>query len=284
MIALTHVVRTGSRAAGASAAAALAALALTRVAFGWVVTILLVVWSAWWLVRRDARSRRLVAVHAGALALCVPWLAYTYSVTGRPFLWGTSGSSSLYWMSSPYAVDRGDWHCAVDVFRRDWLAPHRPFFLAHADDTPVEQDLALERQARRNIVGHPAKYLENIAANASRIFFNAPYSNRPLEPKAIVFIVPGALLLGLLALAVGRFATRRRRLPPEGPAFALLAAASLAVHLPLSAYVRMLIPMVPPLLWLIVQGLRAASPDADGADRTEEPDLEVEREPASAAS
>jgi hypothetical protein len=259
MIAITHVLRTGSRLATMAAAGALAWLALTRVAYGWVLTLLLLGWLARWLLRRTTSSRRLVIVHALALALCVPWLAYTYSVTGRPFLWATSGSLSLYWMSSPYAVDRGDWHCASDVFREDWLAPHRPFFVAHAQDSPIEQNRALERQARHNILHHPWKYVQNLAANASRIVFNAPYSRRPLNLRATVFLIPGALLLTLLALSILRLARRRKKLPPEGAAFAAFAAAAFAVHLPISAYVRMLIPMVPPMLWLIVYVLDRSS-------------------------
>jgi hypothetical protein len=265
MIAITHVLRTGSRLATAAAAGALAALALTRVAYGWVLTVLAVGWLARWLIRRTSSSRRLVIVHALALALCVPWLAYTYSVTRRPFLWATSGSLSVYWMSSPYAVDRGDWHCASDVFTERWLAPHRPFFAAHAHDAPITQERELERQARHNIVHHPWKYIENLAANASRILFNAPYSRRQLNLRSIAFLVPGALLVALLALSVARLARRRVRLPPEGAAFAAFAAAAFLIHLPISAYVRMLIPMVPPMLWLIVYVL-AHSPSARPSD------------------
>jgi 4-amino-4-deoxy-L-arabinose transferase-like glycosyltransferase len=260
MIAITHVLRSGSRLATIAAAGALAGVALTRVAYGWVLTLLVLVWLARWLVRRSVTSRRLLIVHALALALCVPWLVYTYSVTGRPVLWATSGSLSLYWMSSPYAVDRGDWHCASDVFQESWLAPHRPFFAAHAHDSPIAQDRALERQARHNIVHHPWKYAENLTENASRILFNAPYSRRPLNLRSSVFLVPGALLVAFLALASARVARRRVRLPPEGTAFVLFAAAAFVVHLPISAYVRMLIPMVPPMLWLIVYVLdRSAS-------------------------
>jgi hypothetical protein len=259
MIAITHVLRTCSRLATIAAAVALAGVALTRVAYGWVLTLLVVGWLARWLIRRSTSSRRLLVVHALALALCVPWLAYTYAVTGRPFLWATSGSLSLYWMSSPYAVDRGDWHCASDVFQESWLAPHRPFFAAHAQDSPITQDRELERQARHNIVHHPLKYARNLAENASRILFNFPYSRRPLNLRATAFLVPGALLVALLALSVGRLARRRVRLPPEGAAFAFFAAAAFLVHLPISAYVRMLIPMVPPMLWLIVYVLDRSS-------------------------
>jgi hypothetical protein len=66
----------------------------------------------------------------------------------------------------------------------------------------------------------------------------------------------------LLALSIARLSRRRKRLPPEGAAFAVFAAAAFAVHLPISAYVRMLIPMVPPMLWVIVYALdRSSSAD-----------------------
>ena len=63
----------------AATAAALAGLALTRVAFGWVMTLLFAIWLVAWLVGRSDRSRRLALIHGLALALCVPWL-YTYSI------------------------------------------------------------------------------------------------------------------------------------------------------------------------------------------------------------
>lgn len=271
MTALTHALRTGSRLAGAAAAVALAGLALTRVAYGVVLTVLLLLWALTWSLRRTTTARRLTVIHVAALALCAPWLVYTSAVTGRPFLWGTSGSLSLYWMSSPAAVDRGDWHCAVDVFRIPWLAPHKAFFLAHEHDSPVDQNRALERQAVHNIVHHPWKYAENVAANASRIFFNAPYSQRPVGLRTVVFLIPGALLLILLALSGVHLVRKDVRLPPEAPAFALFAVVSLAVHLPLSAYVRMLIPMVPPMLWFIVYGLdslvRSRAPSTAGNEQ-----------------
>ncbi len=107
------------------------------------------------------------------------------------------------------------------------------------------------------------------------MLFNAPYSQRPLGLRSTVFIIPGAILVALLALSLGRLAARRRTLPPEGAAFALLAAAAFAVHLPISAYVRMLIPVVPLVVWLVVFGLRSDSVEpASAAERDDRPERE----------
>jgi hypothetical protein len=77
-----------------------------------------------------------------------------------------------------------------------------------------------------------------------------------------VFVIPGALLLALLAAALARLARFRTSLPTETASFALFAIVAFAVSLPASAYVRMLIPIVPPLLWLIVQALDRFHPRA----------------------
>jgi hypothetical protein len=272
MIGTTHLVRSGNRAALVGTSLSLAALALTRVAFGWVVSVLFVIWLALWIARRTASSRRLALAHGLALLVCVPWLVHTFTVTDRPFNWGTSGSLSLYWMSSPFPGEHGDWHCASDVHTQSWLAPHRPFFVAHRGDSPEAQNRALEERALEQIRESPGAYAGNLLANASRIFLNVPYGNRSLDLRAVVFLVPGAALLASLALALPLLARRRGSLPAETTAFALLAAVSLAIHLPLAAYVRMLIPILPPLLWLVVVGL---GPALRGRDANDAPTVEA---------
>ena len=158
-------------------------------------------------------------------------------------------------MSSPYAADLGDWHCASDVFAEASLTPHRTFFREHQRDTPSEQNRALERRALTNVLEHPGKYATNLVANASRMIFNAPYSRRGLDARTVVIALSGAILLVLLVAALALLMRAQRPLAPEVAAFGLFLAISFAVHLPVSAYARMLIPMVPAIVWLIAYGL-----------------------------
>ncbi len=62
-----------------------------------------------------------------ALIWCVPYLLMTYSLTGKPFYWGSSGGLSLYWMSTPYDTEMGDWFSKIDVKERPELFHHRDF-------------------------------------------------------------------------------------------------------------------------------------------------------------
>jgi 4-amino-4-deoxy-L-arabinose transferase-like glycosyltransferase len=233
----------------------LAGLALTRVAYGWVLSVALVLQRGWWRVRRARSSGRAAAVLALALALCIPWLAYTHAKTDRLFVWGNSGSLSLYWMASPHEGDLGDWHQAHLVFTDPALRPHREFFDGLRGLTLAEQNAEIEREARGNIVDHPGKYAENVAANVSRMLFNAPYSRTLQQTDDLFYALPNAILLGAFVLCLLVLVPRRRALPPETGVFALLGATAFALHALVSAYPRMLTPIVPLLVWLTVLAL-----------------------------
>lgn len=230
-------------------AVALAGLALTRVDYGWVLTAVLVAVLVWWLVSRRATAGRLAAMYALGLALCLPWLAYTTAETGRVFQWGNSGGLSVYWMSSPYAGDLGDWQKAEAVLSDPDLAPHRSFFASLEGRSLPDQNARLERRALENIRDHPLKYVENLAANVSRMFFDTPYSYSSQRLTAMYFAIPNALLLGVLVFAVVVAVRVRGSLPPPTAPFAIFAIAAFGLHALVSAYPRMLFPIVPVLVW-----------------------------------
>jgi 4-amino-4-deoxy-L-arabinose transferase-like glycosyltransferase len=249
--------------------AALAGLALTRVAYGWVLTIALVAFAVWWLTTRRPAARRLLAMTALALALCVPWLAYTTAETGRALQWGNSGALSLYWMSTPTPGLEGDWQQANDVFHDPALAAERPFFASlRGLDLPA-QNSRLERRAVTNIVHHPISYAKHVAANVSRMLFDAPYSHQAQRLGAFAFALPNALLLGMLAASLLVLAIDRRGLPPPALPFAILAVIAFGLHALVAAYPRMLFPIVPLLVWFVAIGLAGESGKrpAQGANR-----------------
>ena len=245
----------------------LAALALTRVAYGWVLTVTLLALVVWWLVRRSRATGRAAAVVALALALCLPWLAYTYSKTDRLFVWGNSGSLSLYWMSSPHEGDLGDWHQAHVVFTDPDLRPHREFFESLRGLDLAEQNAEIEREALSNIADSAGAYAENVVANVSRMLFNSPYSRTEQQMNDVFYALPNALLLGAAVLLTLVLVPRRRTLPPEAGVFALLAATAFGLHALVSAYPRMLAPIVPLVVWLTVLALVEAGLLRQGAPR-----------------
>ncbi|MGH3002487.1 MAG: hypothetical protein ACRDM1_07505 [Gaiellaceae bacterium] len=233
------------------AAGSFAGLALTRVAYGWVLSVLLVAAAVNYAVRRGPQRRRPLLVLALAFVLCVPWLAYTRSVSGHTFYWGSSGAMSLYWMSSPASRDRGDWHGAHDVLSDPNLSSHRPLFRSIIGLDLNAQNRILEERAWHNIRMHPFKFARNVVDNISRMWFNRPYSFKSARTTSLVYALPNALVLVGLVLAAALTVRRRRRidrLVVEIGAFALTA---FGLHAVLSAYPRMLIPIVPVALLAI---------------------------------
>ena len=235
-----------------AASSSLAALAVTRVVFGWVLLATLVLALAIFLVRRSSACKRLAVATAIALALTSPWLLYTYEVTGKPFYWASSGDLSLYWMSSPYPGDLGDLHMPEEVRLKKDLAPHRPFFDRLEGLNEVEADEQLQAEALRLIRQHPLAYVENVAANMSRLWFRTPFSYTPQKLSTTFYILPNAFLLVGLVASAAIIARSRRRLPEFVP-FALFLACGIGILVPLFALPRYLVPLVPVMLWLIVQ-------------------------------
>jgi len=238
---------------GIAAGAAAAGVAMTRVAYGWVLTGMVVAFGLWWLVSRRRDVLRVTGVYAFALVLCLPWLAFTYSVTERPFVWGNSGSLSLYWMSSPYPEDLGDWRGgAYEVVVSDpKLAHHRAFFLELAPLDPTEQNRRLEQRAIENIRGSPGKFAKNVAANVSRMTLGFPFSATQEDLSTLYYLLPNSAVLWALVGCALLLATRRVTFGFEGAVFGVFGGLAFALHSVLAAFPRMIMPLIPIALWFV---------------------------------
>jgi 4-amino-4-deoxy-L-arabinose transferase-like glycosyltransferase len=263
------------------AGVALALLALSRVEYGYVLAAGLALSGIWLLTsRRSSAARHSTLAMAVALLLCTPWLAYTYSLTSKPFYWGDSGGLSLYWMSAPGNI--GDWHT-------DHEAITIPQFAAEAvvikkmNHLPVRgRDAYLQHVAIQNIKNHPKHYLTNVVANMGRLLFNAPYSYANQQANGTsptwgmtIYAVPNAILIGLLAMAAFVAVKVRRRLGPEILAIAAFMVLAFAVHVPAAAYGRFLIPQIPVAAWLVIAVLSPNVRLAPNRPRVDEADVLV---------
>jgi 4-amino-4-deoxy-L-arabinose transferase-like glycosyltransferase len=252
----------------AGAGLALAALTMVRLEYGWVVVALLVLAALNWAARRRSVSaRRLVAVAAVAFAGCLPWLAYTYHLTGKPLYWGTSAGLSLFWMSPTLPGETGQWHAPAKVARTPRLSAYAPLFRELEALHPVESDRRLRALALENVRARPLEYARNLAANASRLVFSIPMRPRLPAFGVGVYVLFNSLLLAGVARAAAVLWRARRDLPPEVGPIALFAVLAIAVHLPPSASTRMFLPVVPALLWLVTQSFALRPPDASRVRR-----------------
>jgi hypothetical protein len=154
----------------------------------------------------------------------LPWLAYTYHMTGKVFYWSSYGGNNLYWMSSPYENEYGDWMSyPFHSSPRQYLLPgtwekvkslhqkdfEQIFKSKKAQDlyikngeiqgspyTGVIQDDTLKKIAYRNILSHPIKFINNSISNAGRIIFNYPASYILQKPTTLKRLpVNGSLIV-----------------------------------------------------------------------------------------
>jgi 4-amino-4-deoxy-L-arabinose transferase-like glycosyltransferase len=236
---------------------ALGALALTRLEYGYVLLACLLLAVGAWLVGRGGAVRPArdgAAVCAIALALCVPWLAYTYAKTDKVFYWSNSGSLSLYWMASPDPDDLGDPHVAAAVFTNPNLASHRPLFRRLRTMDPVEADEELRHIAREQIKDHPQRYARNLAYNTSRLILNFPFSFKQQTAAPLFYALPNGLLLVFGGLAIAALA-RARRWWGLVAAPAVFGVIGFAAHVPVAGYPRYWFPIVPIAVWVAVLGI-----------------------------
>ncbi len=238
------------------AAVICALIALTKVFFGYVASaalLLSMVLSKW-----SQTSRKTVPIYSIALLLCVPYLFYTYSLTGKFFYWGNSGGLSLYWMSSPYQTDLGDWHSPDSVANIPELAHNHGEFFREIEQLPsIERDDALVGQALRNIARNPVKYITNWMANVGRLLFNYPYSHTQQKLSTFFYLVPNAFLVVIAVLSVYPAYLGRKSVPYELWALGVFALISFGGSSLLSAYGRQLVPLVPVLvLWIAFTWIR----------------------------
>ncbi|MEL7531401.1 MAG: hypothetical protein AAFN10_08850 [Bacteroidota bacterium] len=180
-------------------------LALTRFVYGYALFIsipLLVLISAIW---RKPIFRGWGITVATGIMICVPYLAYTYSVTAKPFYWGTNGGEVLYWMTTGEKNEYGDWQAKDKVMDGEILgiSPiHKRFFKTIIPLNHIERDDALKAKAMENMAEHPEVYVKNWIHNVIRMFWGFPRSYRQQDLRPIPYIIINTVLLICLLISI----------------------------------------------------------------------------------
>lgn len=202
-------------------------LALTKPIFGYVLLFMIAGTIFLWILnKRNVNFKKSITVLAIAFIITIPWLAYTYHMTGKMLYWSSYGGNNLYWMATPYENEYGDWmaYPLHSEERNQLPGTEEQLKINHQKDfeqifkskeaqelyikndeiygnpyTGVIQDDTLKRIAFRNILSHPFKFIENCFSNGGRILFNFPYSYKVQKPGSL-FRLPfnGCILVFML--------------------------------------------------------------------------------------
>lgn len=237
-------------------------LTLTKVIFGYVLVLSIVASIALLFYKRNRKYHLAsVKILLIAFAISVPYLVYTYHITGKLFYWGNSGGMSLYWMSTPYNNEYGDWKLpelnnnqypnlikspeGAALLKKNHLKEIRTI-LKHND---VEQDALFKQAAIKNIEAHPLKFASNYYNNCSRMLFNFPYSYSYQDAAIVGNIVRGSLILWLSVFCLAISIINWRAVVYPVKFILLLTGVYLLLSGALSAYPRQLDVVIPVLLF-----------------------------------
>ena len=202
-------------------------LTLTKPIFGYVVLFMLAVILILILFTKHRISyQKSAVIFIIALFINIPYLAYTYQLSGKLFYWSSFGGNNLYWMTSPFESEYGDWmgfppdsNNIYRIYGSDKIikSNHQKDFDEILSNVDVQkaniyngtieynltkgfsQDDIFKKIAVRNIKSHPGKFIRNCFSNMGRMIFNYPYSYAPQKPSTLLRLpVNGVLLVVVL--------------------------------------------------------------------------------------
>ncbi|NVO20135.1 MAG: glycosyltransferase family 39 protein [Bacteroidetes bacterium] len=238
-------------------------LALTKMIFGYVLFVLLLGYALIWLFRlKSVSSRKITLIISFSLITTLPYLFYTYHLTGRLYYWGM-GNDALYWMSSPYHDEYGDWKKDLEmnpdiasnynIQGSDSILKlhHQKDFELLKNLKGIERDDEFKRLAINNIKAYPLHYAENIVYNAGRLVFQYPFSHAVQRPKILLVFPINGILFTLILFCIFPTLFNWKKIPAPVRFLLLIVIIYLGGSLMVSTYARMFTIIVPVLLlWI----------------------------------
>lgn len=231
-------------------------MVLTKIIFGYVVLLVAaILFIAWLRNRSHAKLKVMARIMGIGVIFLLPYLTYTFVLTKKPLYWGNTAGLSLYWMSSPYAEELGDWHGPGLGEHPKLKEHHGEFFASIAHLGPVEKDDALKAKAIENIKAHPKKFVYNCIANVGRTLFSHPLSY--LEPSNGLFyyLVPNIFLIVFTLIFLLPTIRWHKKYPTEMLVLLFMALLYFGETIPVASYARFFFLIIPILLWWIAFSL-----------------------------
>lgn len=181
--------------------AALGYVALTKVIFGYVLLVFLILSAIIYVISKQKVFQKNIMIAGLALLFCLPYLGYTYKETGKLFYWGNSGGELLYWTASPHQTDLGEWHTGGpgmnDFFAQRYhlsgidselvyevneliteriYQDHKIFKEKLKGLGAYSSDSLYKQEAIKNLKAHPVNFIKNWIMNIGRITLGYPHA------------------------------------------------------------------------------------------------------------
>lgn len=239
----------------------MAYLILTKIIFGYVLLVLIVLFAVLYFLKRTANHKSAFYIVFFALIFNLPYLFYTWHLTGKAFYWANSGGMSLYWASSPVKGEFGDWNddhftaycgydttisCNAELFAKNHQADYDSIY----QFTGVARDEAFKHKGLENIKKFPVKYFKNCIANVSRLFFGIPSSYSYVRFQNLLRIPPGAVVMVMFLFSICMSLLYHKQLPFVIVFYIMMLAFYMGGSIVVSAFQRQLTVAVPVIILL----------------------------------
>jgi len=238
----------------------LGCLALTKVIFGYVILCGILGSLFYFIFKKSKKAKLSLFMFAFSFLFCIPYLAYTQHVTGKKFFWGTQGGEILYWRSTPFENEFGDWISADIILgkreskyldTKQLVANHGEFIKSLESYSAVQKDSLYKEKAIQNIKNHPIKYLQNTVASGFRLFYHYPYTHLPFKPSSYLYLLPNTFLIVFMSMASILVFIKRKEIPFEIYVLGIFSLIFMGGLTMLDGRVRHLVPAIPILIFLI---------------------------------
>jgi len=239
-------------------------LVLTKMIFGHVLVYMMIFTLIIWLFqRKSAQLRQAMAILLIAFGVTLPYLVYTWNLTGKFLFWG-EGNDSLYWMTTKSPNEYGSWFPNPiedndPVFLSYYIPGTHDSLIAHHKEaledirrfSGIDKDDAYYRHAIKNIKEHPERYIENYFYNLGRLVFHYPFSYGMHRPKVLIVFPIQGIMLTLILLSTILTLMNWKKMPFPLRFFLFIALLYLGGSSVVTAYIRMFTVAVPFLLvWI----------------------------------
>jgi hypothetical protein len=242
-------------------------LILTKIIFGYVLICMTIIYSFYFInnikKNKNLKIKKVILILIVAFLTIFPYLLYTFKLTKRVFYFGNSGGMSLYWMSTPYLNEYGDWYyynptkgfveiideCQTKIIVKN----HQKDFEYIYKLKGVQRDDAFKTLAINNIRLHPGKYFMNCLSNQGRLWFNLPYSYGYSYKvfKSSIVLVLYSFLLSLFLITIPLWLMNISNVKAEINFLFLLFIFYLFFTTLVSAYPRQLEIIIPIIIFFI---------------------------------
>ena len=246
-------------------------IVLTKIAFVYVLLAMFLGSAVLFLInRKNINFRRGFFITLIGLATFIPYSIYTYHLTDRMFYWNTNTGVSMYWSTSTFPEEYGDWKQDLT----EGTVEQGNFNIPGADDSLVahhqkdydrifhgkgftqeglEQDDAFRKIAMDNIKAHPLKYIQNCVYNVGRLIFHYPFSQAVQRPKVLLVLPLNGIVFTLIIFCLIPTLMNWRKIPFSLRFLLVFTFLYLGLSSMVTAYVRMFTIIVPVLLfWFAV--------------------------------